>query len=322
MLKTKKMKLIIQIPAFNEEKTIGILIKKIKEVLKRLPYENKVLVINDGSIDNTAKIAVEEEVSIINHFKNEGLGIAFKHGIEFAIRENADIVVNIDADGQFNPEDIPRLISPIIKKEADMVTCTRFKEKKLIPKMPYIKKLGNKIFTNMISWLTGKKFTDTQCGFRAYSKEAILRMNLFGVHTYTQEVFLDLTNKKMRIIEIPCKVKGERDGKSRVVSSIPKYVLKSLAIIIRTVRDNEPLAFFGATALFFLIIGFIGEVILFIRWLITATMSPYRSLITVFSLFIMFGLILLVIALIADMLGRQKRTQEEILYYLKKNEHD
>jgi glycosyltransferase involved in cell wall biosynthesis len=319
MKKTAKgKKLIVMIPCYNEEKTIGKLIKLIPRKIKGI-NKVEVLVMNDGSKDNTVKLAKKAGANKIHsHFPNKGLGVNFRRGLEEALGMGGDIVVNIDADLQFNPKDIPKIVEPILRGEADVVTATRFAKKELVPEMPTIKKFGNHFFTKIISLLTGQKFTDTQCGFRAYNQEAMLRANLFGKFTYTQEVFLDLINKGMKIVEVPIRVKGERDGKSKIVKSWYSYGIKSMMIILRTVRDNHPLKFFGGAGGILFLIGFIPGLWLFIRWLAKGITSPYGSLVVLSGVLIILGLLLIVLGLIADMLDRQRKIEEEILYEQKK----
>jgi glycosyltransferase involved in cell wall biosynthesis len=317
----KGKKLVVMIPCYNEQKTISQLIKLIP---RKIPGFSKVdvLVMNDGSKDDTVKLAKAAGANKIHsHFPNKGLGVNFRLGLEEALKMNADVVVNIDADLQFNPRDIPKIVTPILKGQADVVTATRFKDPKLIPKMPAIKKFGNHFFTKIISLLIGQNFTDTQCGFRAYNKEAMLRANLFGKFTYTQEVFLDLANKGLKIIEVPIKVKGEREGKSKIVKSWYSYGIKSSLIILRTVRDNHPLKFFGSIGFALFALGFVPGIWLFLRWLNTGVTSPYGSLILLSGVLIILGILMIILGLIADMLDRQRKISEEILYAQKKNKY-
>jgi glycosyltransferase involved in cell wall biosynthesis len=310
-------KITVLIPAYNEEKTIGQVINAIP---RDIAGNVEVIVINDGSTDNTVTVAKESGADrVVSHNVNRGVGVAFQTGIEIALKTNADIIVNIDADGQFNPEDIPKLVEPIIQDEADMATCTRFLVKEWIPEMPRVKKFGNSMFTHFINFLTGQKFTDTQCGFRAYSREAALRMNLMGDFTYTQEVFLEVVEKGMRIKEIPCRVRGVREyGKSKVVKNPVSYGLNSLLIILRAFRDYHPLRFFGSIGAAVFLVGFVMGLFLLahfkpypIEWLITPNLSLVTTVV---------GLLLLVLALIADMNDRQRKIEEEMLYRLKKFE--
>lgn len=300
------------IPAYNEEEAIGEVIRGIP---RDMDAEVQVLVIDDGSTDNTRPVAVGAGADkVVSHRDNIGVGMAFRTGIEVALRMGADIIVNIDADGQFNPADIPRLIKPLVDNKADMVTGSRFLDRSLQQEIPRIKRFGNRVFTGLINRLTGNNFTDTQCGFRAYSKEAALRLNLFGDFTYTQEVFIDLVTKGMKIGEVPLKAKYQGIRRSKVASSLPAYTLRALLIIIRTIRDSRPLTFFGTIGLASFFTGGLIELVLLIRLLLIHMIYPFMALVWVGLVFIILGFLLIVLALIADLIGRQIRTQEEIRY--------
>jgi len=314
------MKLVVLIPAFNEEESIADVIKQIP---KRIPGVEsvKILVVNDGSTDSTAEVSRKAGAAVVSHRSNKGVGAAFTTGVDAALERGADIIVNVDADGQFNPRDIPALVKPILDNRADMVTCSRFLDKNLEPDMPWVKKFGNGFFTRLVNFCTGQRFTDTQCGFRAYSREAALRLTLFGQFTYTQESFLDLVNKGLRVVEVPLRVRGERAyGKSKVVSNVFSYGLRALTIIVRSARDYQPLKFFGSAALFLISVGTIIGLALFIRLLLIHQVSPYMYAVYLALVFVIVGFLLLVLALIADMSDRQRRLNEEILYRLKKKQ--
>lgn len=312
------MKLIVIIPAFNEEKTIATVINQIPQSIVGVE-QREVVVINDGSTDTTSFVAQQAGASVVNIRQNQGVGSAFVLGMKTALAKGADIIVNIDADGQFNPQDIPQLISPIVQGKADFVTCSRFKEKKLVPQMPLVKILGNKLMVKVINFITKQHFTDVSCGFRAYSREAALRLNLFGVFTYTQESFIDLAKKGLVMKEVACKVRGVREyGKSRVASNLFTYGWKTMAIIVRALRDYKPLKFFGAIGTAFFLVGVVLISFVFIHWCQTGGTSPYQSLITVGAVALILGFLLWILALLADMLGRQRNIEEEILYYQKK----
>ena len=316
------VKLIVMIPAYNEERTIGRVIREIPRQINGID-KVKVLVIDDGSIDRTLEEAKKAGLDFfIKNNSNKGLGVSFKKGIETSLKLGADIIVNIDGDGQFNPRDIPRLLQPILIGKADVVTCTRFINKHLTKNMPWLKKWGNRRFTNLISNISGQRFTDTQCGFRAYNRESALRMNINGKFTYTQEVFLDLIEKGMKIKEVPCEVRYFRERRSHVSGNLRRYGFRSLGIIARTIRDIKPLTFFGMPALIIFAIGFLGGLVSFFYWLFEMMTTPIRTLFSVSVFFMIFGLSLAILALIADMLRTMKNNQEEILYRLKKREFD
>ena len=314
-------KIIVMIPAYNEEKTISKIIKDIPKQINNHFVE--VLVINDCSTDNTVEVSKEAGADyIIDNKNNQGLGVNFRKGIEGALKLDADIIVNIDGDGQFNPKDIEKLIIPIIRGEADMVTASRFIRPEMTKDMPLIKKIGNKGFTILISKITGEKFSDTQCGFRAYSREAALRLNLYGKFTYTQEVFIDLISKGMKIKEVPVEVTYNEKRKSFVSGNLRRYGFRSLAIIARSSRDAQPFAFFGLPALALFSIGGIGTLISLIYWLAYHVTTPIKTLLNISIFLVGVGVALGILALLADMLNTLKRNEEQIIYMLKKQNYN
>lgn len=312
------MKLIIIIPALNEEKTIGDVVNRIPKAIAGIAKQT-IVVVSDGSRDQTENVAAAAGAVVLRHQKTRGVGAAFRTGVRYALEQAADVTVNIDADGQFNPTDIPQLVAPIIANEADFVTTTRFGKKEFEPKMPGLKRWGNTVVTKMISSITGQKFTDVSCGFRAYGREALLRLNLFGDFTYTQETFIDLAEKGLRIVEIPLLVRGVREhGTSRVANNILKYAYKSFSIILRSARDTKPIKFFGGIGLVIFMLGLITDLLVFIYWLLTGRTTPYQNVILLGVVLVLLGFLLMILALITDMLDRQRKIQEDILYFEKR----
>jgi hypothetical protein len=291
-----------------------------------------VIVLNDGSTDRTAQCAAAAGALVINISGRPGLGTVFRTGLERAMRRGADIIVNIDGDMQFNPADIAKLVQPLLQDEADFVTCSRFSDPSLLPTMPGVKYWGNRVVTGIINWVCGgTNFSDVSCGFRAFNREAAYRLTLFGRFTYTQECFIDLFGKGLRIAEVPLKVRGVREhGKSRIASSIWKYATNSLPIILRAMRDIQPLKFFGGIGAMFFIPGVIAGAVVTTRYAIghvrtevvdgvkhtvrVHLTSPFTSLIPLSGALVTLGVILFVLALLADMLGRHRRISEELLY--------
>jgi glycosyltransferase involved in cell wall biosynthesis len=310
------LRLVVVIPAFNEVKTIGDVVQHIPRKISGVD-EVLIVVVDDGSIDNTVQVALDAGADyIVRHGINQGVGKAFKDGINKALEIGADVVVNLDADGQHNPSDIPRLISPIISGEFHVVVGSRFIDSSNL-NMPLSKRFGNYIFTKLVSWAVGESFTDTQSGFRAFSKEAALRMNIFGKFTYTQESLIDLSMAGLKITEISINV-NNRDGESRVVKSWYSYGFKALSIIFRSIRDYKPFTFFGLIGIFALLVGLSSGLFVFLHWIKTGFTSPYKSLIDFSLLSSLTGIFFSMLALIADMLGRQRKLQEEMIYYIKR----
>lgn len=312
------MKLIILIPAFNEEKTIGQVIDDIPAALLGID-ERQIVVVDDGSSDRTGEIAEMKGAVIIRCKKNRGLGMAFQSGLEKALELGADILITIDADMQFSPGEIPKLIKPILNGEADFVTGSRFIDRSFVPKnMPWIKQWGNHRVAEIISWATGVKFCDVSCGFRAYSLESMLRLNIFGNFTYTQETFLDLSFKGLAIAEIPVTVRYFDDRESRVAGSIVAYAIKSADIIFRAIKDYYPLRFFGWTGFAIFMVGFFCGVFSIFHYILSGAFSPFKAVALAGAFFCSIGILVFFIGILADLIGNIRLTQEKILYYKKK----
>ncbi|MCG8586544.1 MAG: glycosyltransferase family 2 protein [Pirellulales bacterium] len=307
--------LVVVLPALNESATI-------RQVLERIPRHIdgidaiQTVVVDDGSTDDTAELAEAAGAVVVRHPHNLGVGAAFASGLDEALGLGADVIVNMDADGQFRPEDIPALIDPILRKGYGFVTCTRFADAGKVPEMPWIKIWGNRMMCRLVNAITqGPKFTDVSCGFRAYSRETALRLNLFGSFTYTQETFIDLAAKRVAMTEVPLVVRGVREhGKSRVASNLLRYALNASAIILRAFRDWRPLTFFGGIALVFLLIGTAMVSFVGCWWLATSRTAPWTSLITLGATNVVLGIVFGVLALVADQIGRVRSIQERLLY--------
>lgn len=316
------MVLIILIPAFNEEESIARVIKSMPRELENID-SIQVLVVDDGSKDRTAEMAIHAGAIVVSHNYNRGVGAAFKTGLEKALELGAALMVNIDADGQFSTDDIPTLIEPILDSKADFVSGDRFTDSngKLVKPefMSGIKFWGNKQMSKLISRIVGKDYPDVSCGFRAYSKEAMLKLNLSGQFTYTQESFLDLANKGLSIKTIPVSIKYFPERKSRVAGSVFKYFFNTIKIIIRAYRDYQPMRFFGMLGLPPFVIAFGSGVFTLVHYIRTGAFSPYKVVgfvgIYVFSL----AILLWIVGLLADMFVRIRRNEEQLLYYSKRD---
>jgi glycosyltransferase involved in cell wall biosynthesis len=315
MLKNKSIAVVI--PALNEEQQLG-------QVIEAIPaFVDHVIVVDDGSSDGTVAVAEEKGARAISHRKNKGVGAAFSTGVKAVLDLGADIMVNMDADGQFNPADIEKLVLPILDSKADFVTASRFIDKAFKPKMPLVKYWGNRFMSNFISRLTRQKFYDVSCGFRAYSLETLQRLNLFGEFTYTQETFIDLAFKNIDILEIPVHVRGQREhGKSRVASNLFKYGFQTLKIIIRTFRDNKPFRLFGFLSFILFLIGMVFAVFLGVHYIRNAAFTPHKWAGFTGAFFFIISLLFLLIGFVLDMFARMRRNQEDILFQLKRDRNN
>ena len=310
----KDKRIFVIIPAYNEAATIG-------DTIRAIPaYVDTVLVVDDGSVDATASIAAEHGALVRRHTRNRGVGSAFNTGIRAARELDPDVVVNMDADGQFNPADIATLIDPILEGRADFVTASRFMDPSLTPKMSVIKIWGNRMMSRLISNMADEKFHDVSCGFRAYSREAIRNLNLFGKYTYTQESFLNFAFKDISILEVAVPVRGNRAyGKSRVASNLFKYAYYTTKIIVRTLRDYRPFRFFAgiSVALFVLGLAFGGS--LAIYYVHSGSFTPHKWAGFAAGFFFLLSALSLVLGFVLDMFARMRINQEQILAHLRKH---
>lgn len=312
------MKLLVTIPCLNEEDTIKDVVDSIPKKINGIETVD-ILIINDGSTDNTEAISIAAGAKVINHKKNWGVGEAFKSAYTYAVEKNYDLMVNIDGDNQFDPKEIPSVILPIIDKNADLVIGSRFLNDKRITNQSLIKYFGNKFVAKLISFMVKENFKDVSSGFRAYSKEALLNLNLHGSFTYTQETFLEFAVKKLKIIEVPVSITYFKNRKSRVFKNVFQYAFNALRIILKGFRDYYPLKFFGVLALIFLIPGLLFSCLFFYQFIISGKFTGYLFSGFLGGFFIFISLIIFLVGVVADMLDRIRVNQERILYNNKKN---
>ena len=310
-------RLLVAIPCLNEEKSIGSVVASVPRKINGLDSVD-ILVIDDGSSDKTSELAVKAGALILKHQNNLGVGSAFQSAVSYSIENGYDLMVNIDGDGQFDPLDIPKLVTPILSGEACMVTASRFLDTNLTPRMPKVKLIGNHMMSFLISRLVRKKFSDVSCGFRCYSLESLLRLNLHGAFTYTQETFLDFAAKRMTIKEVPIKVLYFSDRKSRVANSIFRYAINTSKIIFRGYRDYFPLRFFWGIATFFALIATFFAAVFIYNYLKNGYFSGYLFAGFISGFMCLISIIFYIIGIVADMLDRMRTNQERILYILKK----
>ena len=246
------MRVAITIPAFNEEKTLGKLLPSIKEVMEKQSYEYNIIVVDDGSNDNTADIAKKNGALVYSHPRNFGLSETFRTEMEQCLKSEADIIVHIDADGQYLPKQIPSLIDEV-KKGHQLVLGSRFKGR--IESMPVIKRFGNKLFSIVISRISGYPISDAQTGFRAFTRD-VAKLPIISSFTYTQEQIIRVSKSRMSIKEIPIHF-AERGGntKSRLMRNPFDFALKAGVNLLRIYRDYEPLKFFGLFGFVFILVG-------------------------------------------------------------------
>lgn len=291
------MKVVVTIPAFNEEKTIGNVVKAVGEVMGKGSYNFQILVVDDGSKDGTSLNAKKSGAVVYSHPKNYGLAETFKTEISKSLEMKADVIVHIDADMQYQPKEIPKLLAEI-KKGYDLVLGSRFRGK--IEEMPWIKRFGNVAFSRVISQITGTDISDGQTGFRAFTKDVAKNIVITSNHTYTQEQIIRAVRQKYRIKEIPIFF-AKRNGKSRLIPNPFGYAVRAWINIIRTYRDYEPLRFFGILGTFIFSIGIILGLYLVYFQFFGGGAFRHLGLMMLDVLILSIGLQVIIFGFIADM---------------------
>jgi glycosyltransferase involved in cell wall biosynthesis len=301
------MKLIIQIPCYNEEGTLAI---ALADLPRQVPGIDCVewLVINDGSSDRTVEVAKAQGVDhIVNFNYNRGLARAYMAGLEAAVRAGADIIVNTDADNQYCAADIPRLVEPILRGQADLVIGARPIDD--IEHFSPIKKLLQRLGSYAVRVASGTDIPDAPSGFRAISREAALQLNVFNEYTYTLETIIQAGQRGMKVAWVPIRTNGYLRP-SRLVKSISIYVRRSLFTILRIFMTYRPMRFFLMAGS--LPIGLGG--LLGVRWLyffVSGTERTRLPSLILAAILILIGVQLWVFALAADLLSVNRKILEE-----------
>lgn len=309
-------KLIIQIPCYNEEETLGITLSALP---RQVPGVDIVewLVIDDGSCDRTVEVAKEWGVDhIISLSANQGLAKAFMVGLEASLTVGADIIVNTDADNQYCGDDIPNLIAPILRGEAEIVIGERPISD--IQHFSVAKKLLQKLGSWAVRLASNTNIPDAPSGFRAFSRSAALQLNVFNEYTYTLETIIQAGQKGMAITSVPVRTNPPLRP-SRLVKNTPSYVWRSLFTILRIFMVYKPLRFF----LFLGSVPFSMGVTLGIRWLIYFWLGTERTRVPsliLAAILILMGFQLWILGLVADLLAVNRKLMEEIQVRLRRKD--
>lgn len=315
---THNKKLLIYIPAFNEEECLGRVIDSIPRNI--LPFHSvEILAIDDGSSDNTYEIACSKQVHVVRHNCNRGVGAAFQSAYQKALELKADILVGIDADGQFDPSQIKMLVEPILKGKADFCTGNRFHAAERPENMPAIKYYGNGLVNRVISFFCRKRIHDASCGFRAYSRECLLNLDLIGDFTYTHETIMTLLFRGFRLEQIPVDVKYFEGRVSRVANSVVRYGYYAGKIMVKGVRDYKPFWFFGFLGMVSFLAGLALMGFTAVYWFFNGVFTPYKFVGILGLAATFLSVIFFIVALVSDMLSRVRINQEKLLYYAKVN---
>lgn len=307
------MKLIIQIPCYNEAETLEVALNDLPKQIDGID-EIEYLIINDGSKDNTVEVAKKWGVHYVVNFKrNKGLAKGFMAGLDACLRNGADIIVNTDADNQYCGADIEKLVRPILDGRTDIVIGER-----PIDQTEHFSPLKKKL-QHFGSWVVRKAsnsdIPDALSGFRAYSREAAVRLNVTNEYTYTLETIVQAGREKIAMESVPIRTNAELRP-SRLFSSMMGYVKKSMVTIIRAFMMYKPLKFFTIVGMVPFLIG----IAIGIRYLVFLFMGDagghVQSLILA-SILIMMGFMTIIIGLQADIIAANRKLLEDIQYHVK-----
>jgi len=310
------MKLIIQIPCWNEEATLPRTLADIPRQIAGVD-EVEVLIVDDGSTDRTVEVARAAGVDhIVRLRQHQGLAQAFAAGIDAALRLGADIVVNTDADNQYRGDDIERLIRPILEGRADMVVGDR--QIHTVSHFSPTKKLLQHLGSWAVRRASGTRIPDATSGFRAYSREAALALNVVSDYTYTLETIIQAGKKGIALAHVPITI-NEPTRESRLIRSLPDYLRRSAITIMRIYAMYEPLRVFSI----------VGAVVLAASGVLAGRYLYFLSIgegkghiqsVVLAGVLLVLGFQMLLIGLVADLVSINRRLSEEVLLRVKRLE--
>jgi glycosyltransferase involved in cell wall biosynthesis len=313
-----QIKLIIQIPCHNEEESLPATLESLPRRIAGVDIVEW-LIIDDGSTDNTLEIAKAFKVDhIVSFIGNQGLAKAFVGGIEACLHLGADVIVNTDADNQYFSGDIPALVTPILNGEADIVVGVRPIHE--IKHFSLTKKILQVVGSYVVRKVSNTTVSDTTSGFRAYSRNAAMQMNVFDNFTYTLETTIQAGQKNLPILCIPVRVNGETRP-SRLAKGTFSYVKRSMKTIIRVFVVYRPFIFFSSIGISLCASGFV-ICVRFLYYFYGGRGSGHIQSLVLASILIGIGVQTLLIAFVADLISVNRRLIEDLQYRLRKTEHD
>lgn len=311
------MKLVIQIPCLNEEESLPITLGDLPKEIRGID-EIEILVIDDGSTDRTIETARKHGIrNFVEFTSHKGLARAFSAGLNKSLKMGADIIVNTDADNQYCGEDIVKLVEPILEESADIVIGDRQTDK--IKHFSKTKKILQKIGTRTVKRISGVDVSDATSGFRAYSREAALKLNVISKFTYTLDTIIQAGNKGLTVTSVPIRT-NPKLRESRLFKGIWSYVWMSIKTIIGIYAIYNPKKVFFRIATLFLAAAFlIGTRYLYLTYVIQVQDRTYLASLILLAILAGVGITLIVVAYLAELIAVNRAISEDILYRLKKN---
>lgn len=303
------MKLIIQIPCYNEEHTLAKVISDLPKQIDGID-QIEILIINDGSSDETVTVAKNLGVDhIISFPSNRGLARAFESGIQYSLHAGADIIVNTDGDNQYFGEDIKKLIQPILNGQADVVVGNR--QTGSIAHFSKSKRLLQWLGTAVTNRLARTQIEDAVSGFRAFSREAAANLNILTNFSYTTESLIQLGHKKFAIVSVPIRT-NKKLRESRLFKSIPHFLINQITTIIRVYSHYQALKIFTILGVLVFLPGFLGIMRFLYYYIIGSGSGKIQSLI-ISVMLILIGVVILLVGILADMISNNRKLIEKLI---------
>lgn len=304
-----KPTLFVTIPAYNEADSISQVIQAIPQRIKGIKTIT-ILVWDDGSNDQTADTARSAGADDVHqHPVNLGLATTFYHLMKEALKRGADIVVNLDADGQYDPSEIELLIKPILDSKADIVTGDR--QVATRKHMPKIKQWGNYLGSFVVRHLTGLNINDASCGFRAYSKNALEKLHRFSSHTYTHETLIQAAHKKLRVSQVPVSFDPREHGQSRLIKNVWSHMRKAGNTIIHTILHYRAFTYLTHLGSLIILLGVSG-IGRFVYYYFTQPRSGHTQSLVISVALVIIGFNTIVLGIIADLISHNRKMLEKL----------
>ena len=303
-------KLIIQIPCLNEADTLAA---TLRDLPRQIPGIDRVevLVIDDGSTDRTVEVARSAGVDhVVSLRRRRGLAVAFTTGIDLSLKLGADYIVNTDGDNQYSGDDIPALVAPLVNGEADVVIGDRNVAE--LRHLSWTRKRLQGLGSWVVRQVSSTRVPDTTSGFRAYTREAALRMNIVSDFTYTLESIIQAGKKRMAIAHVPIR-SNARTRPSRLFDSVWVYLKRSVSTIVRIYTMYEPFKVFTSIGLFTFAVGFAIS-LRFVYFYINGTGTGHVQSLLLAAVLMIVGFQVLLIGLVADVISANRKLLEDLLY--------
>lgn len=310
------MKVIVQIPCYNEEATLA---ETLAEIPRRIPGVDQVeiLIVDDGSTDRTVEVAREHGVDhVVRHRMNQGLASAFRTGLDACLRRGADVIVNTDADNQYSGADVPRLIAPILERRADVVVGDRQTDR--IEHFSWVKKKLQRVGSWVVRSLSRVEVPDAVSGFRALSRQAALKTNILTSFSYTIEMLVQAGKKRMSVVSVPVTV-NPRTRESRLYTSVLEFIQRSVVTLVRSYAMYQPLKVFVAIGAVLMLAGAL-PVLRFLYFYFHGDGSGHVQSLVIAGVLLTMGFMAFLVGLVADLIAFNRQLLEIVLEKIRRLE--